>query len=163
MQLDGGVIGPVGVLDDDQCRWAGAERVEQAAEQFVAVIGRGETHRGRSVEERAEGARRDQRVAATEGDPGRRRRARGERTDERGLADPRLATDERDPTPALLGVGEPVAQLPELPIPLEQPFGGQLFGCSTTQSEPGNTKASCPSSKRTRYGGAPSAPRTSTT
>jgi PPOX class F420-dependent enzyme/OxyR family protein len=36
-----------------------------------------------------------------------------------------------------------------------------LSGCSTDASPPGNTSTSCPSSRRTRYGGAPSRPRIS--
>jgi len=39
--------------------------------------------------------------------------------------------------------------------------GSRRCGCSTDASAPGNTSASCPSPRRTRYGGAPSRPRIS--
>jgi len=93
------VVGPVQVLDHQH--GAGGELVERGVEDRLtaAVDHRLQAAAGLTgdVAQRAERARRDQRVA---GAPQHRAvvQGLGERADQRGLADPRLAQHERDPT-----------------------------------------------------------------
>ena len=70
-QLERGVVGPVGVLDDDDGRTPAAQGVDERAEQAIAVGRRVESEGGGDVEERPERSWRRQRVAAAD-----RRRAR---------------------------------------------------------------------------------------
>ena len=95
-QLQRGVIGPVGVLDDDDGRTPAAEGVDERAEQAVAVGRRVETERNGDVEERPERSWRRQRVASPDGprcDAGHVE----ELGDDGGLADAGVPGDESDP------------------------------------------------------------------
>ena len=120
------LVGPVQVLDDDDRRTPsrgdaldrrgdGVRRpaaLERVRERSARLVG--------GVEERPERPRREERVA---GAPEDRRRARlllAERAHERGLADARLARDERRPPAPLGGRGEGAAQDLDERIALEE-------------------------------------------
>ena len=125
-RLDRRLVCPMRVLDDDQCRTGSLEVLDEAAHEAITVVARGNVEFCRDLEERAERAWSDQRVAAPEADPATSADTSRERGDERRLADARLASDEHHSTVTRLRVPEPLAQQAELVVALEQLHHCQL-------------------------------------
>ena len=129
-QVQGGLVGPVGVLDHRHHRPAsGVEQVQERAEQ--AVPGRLGGDKGRQlpaglagdVEQRAERARGPQRVAGPPEDAGVAALAVAEGADQRGLADPGLAADQHQAAVPVPGLGQPPVERPQERPPFQQHHG----------------------------------------
>ena len=122
--VQGGVVGPVDVLDQQHRRPAGQLLVDGPEHRVPGrprLDGRGQGGRGPAghVPERPQGPRRDQVVAGPGEHPG-PAGLPGERPDQTGLADPGLAGDEHDRAPALPDSPERLAQPAKLGVPLQQ-------------------------------------------
>jgi hypothetical protein len=122
--VQGGVVGPVHVLDDHHRRPAGQLLVD-GPEHGVPTghrlhrPGQGAPGAPGHVPERAQGARRDQVVAGPDEHPGVGRRLPRERPDQARLADPGLAGDEHDRAATLHGSPERLPQPTKLGVPLQ--------------------------------------------
>jgi hypothetical protein len=122
--VQGGGVGPVGVLDDDHGRALGEAHLgEQGVQEGVAVVagqpGQAPGVAGH-VPERPQRPRGEQVLARPDQHPGRRPGALGELLEQRGLADPGLPRDQHGRPPALPGVLEGGRQAPELGVALDQ-------------------------------------------
>ena len=123
--VEGGVVGPVDVLDD-QHRGLGGELPVDGAEDRVALRGlHGGVQRAvaaaHHVAERAERAGGHQVVADADEHPD--AGPLGERPHQAGLADPGLAGDQHDRAVAPAGLAQALLQQAELGVALEQAPG----------------------------------------
>jgi hypothetical protein len=125
--VQGGVVGPVDVLDDQYRRPAGQLLVHGGEDRLPPgprLHGLGQGQRGvlRSghVPERSQRPRRDQVVARAHQHPGLGRRLPREPPDQHRLADPGLTGDEHDRASTLPGPPEHLPQPAKLGVPLQQ-------------------------------------------
>jgi hypothetical protein len=122
--VQGGVVGPVDVLDDHRRRPAGQLLVHGPehrvpAGDLVDGLGQGPVGVVGHVPERAQGPRRHQVVAGAHQHPDRPGRLLGERPDQAGLADPGLTGDEHGRASTLPGPPERLPQPTKLGVPLQ--------------------------------------------
>ena len=123
--VQGGVVGPVHVLDDHHRRPAGQLLVDGAEHRVPPGArlhrpGQGSAGAAGHVPERPERPRRDQVVAGAHEHPGVCRRLPRERPDEARLADPGLTGDEHDRASTLHGPPERLPQPTKLGVPLQK-------------------------------------------
>jgi hypothetical protein len=123
--LEGGVVGPVEVLDEHHRRAGGqlaVDGVEDGVAPGPAVDGRGQGPAGLAghVPERPEGARGGEVVADAGQHPGPRPGRGRERPDQAGLADAGLARDQHHRPTAPAGPVQRLPQPAELGVPFQQ-------------------------------------------
>jgi len=124
-QVQGGLVGPVGVLDHHHLPRRLGKLVLERGEDGLAWAPRGEqlgqpaARLAGDVVQRPQGPRREQRVAGPQQEPGLRRLPLGEPPDQHRLADAGLARHQDDAT-ARGRVGQRAAQLVQQRGALEQ-------------------------------------------
>ena len=127
--VEGGVVGPVEVLDDEDGGPLLGELLQQRREDAIhrAVVCQRGPQRTvaarRRVVQRTERARGDEVVARRHEDPRRAPHAPGQRADQARLADARLAGDQRGRAVPLRGLGHGADEDLELRVSLEQDLG----------------------------------------
>jgi hypothetical protein len=125
-QVEGGVVGPVRVLQNDQCRaWGRGELGEEAAADVCRIVRFGEKGpqlRGSVVSHVTDGGERG-RCGQWLGRAAQHPRVVGspdELVDQRGLAGAGLAADQHQPPGAVDGLPPPQRKRRELGVPLDE-------------------------------------------